>query len=78
MPLYEYRCSGCGATFEQLMKSNAARPGACPQCGGNKLEKLFSSFNARATAESFAMPPCASGSCSAESCATGACPMHDH
>ncbi len=40
MPIFEYRCRDCGATFEFLVRGvEAAR---CPQCDGVSLEKLLS------------------------------------
>jgi putative FmdB family regulatory protein len=32
MPIYEYRCSACGADFERLQRVSDATP-ACPTCG---------------------------------------------
>jgi len=40
MPIYEYRCADCGATFEALVR--ASRVVTCPQCGGSSLDKLLS------------------------------------
>jgi putative FmdB family regulatory protein len=34
MPLYEYACSRCSNSFEELV-SIAAAPPACPACGQN-------------------------------------------
>jgi len=40
MPIYEYRCRDCDATFEALVRdSNAV---TCPQCGSSSLDKLLS------------------------------------
>ena len=41
MPLYEYRCSKCGKTFEVLQKFSDAPLKKHPGCGG-KVEKLIS------------------------------------
>ena len=40
MPIFEYRCHDCGATFDALLRGNEAVN--CPQCGGLSLEKLLS------------------------------------
>jgi putative FmdB family regulatory protein len=40
VPLYEYRCDGCGAEHELLLEIGAAAP-ACPACAG-VLRKRFS------------------------------------
>ena len=42
MPLYEYKCSKCGAVTEIIQKVSDPPPRTCPQCGG-KLHKLLSS-----------------------------------
>jgi len=49
MPLYEYRCNDCDHRFEVLQHLNAGTEELlCPQCGGETLEKLFSTFAASA------------------------------
>jgi putative FmdB family regulatory protein len=40
MPIYDYRCSKCGHSFEQLVKPDEKPP--CPKCGAKKAERLFS------------------------------------
>jgi putative FmdB family regulatory protein len=42
MPLYEYRCSGCGHRFEALVQGRSGV--ACPACRGRKLDRLLSVF----------------------------------
>jgi putative FmdB family regulatory protein len=43
MPLYEYRCHGCGHVFETLRGFHEKDEDvACPQCGKKKAEKLLS------------------------------------
>jgi putative FmdB family regulatory protein len=45
VPLYEFTCEKCGATFEELV---AAGPDGlevtCPECGSEDVEKLVSRF----------------------------------
>jgi putative FmdB family regulatory protein len=41
MPIYEYRCTRCGRTFEAIQKMSDAPLEACEACRG-PLEKLFS------------------------------------
>jgi putative FmdB family regulatory protein len=41
MPLYEYKCSTCGYSFEVLQKVNEPRLKKCPRCGG-LLKKVLS------------------------------------
>jgi putative FmdB family regulatory protein len=43
VPLYDYRCKGCGAEFEALVRPPAAP--ACPACAGADLERLLSGFS---------------------------------
>ncbi len=40
MPIYEYRCRNCNATFEMLVRASTTV--ICPQCGGSSLDKLLS------------------------------------
>lgn len=42
MPIYEYRCRGCQAEFEALVR--AAETPACPACASADLERLVSLF----------------------------------
>jgi putative FmdB family regulatory protein len=41
LPVYEYRCSDCGADEEQLLPLGAPAPAACAACGG-PLRRRFS------------------------------------
>ncbi|HVB38321.1 MAG TPA: zinc ribbon domain-containing protein [Vicinamibacterales bacterium] len=43
MPLYDFRCRGCGNTFEALVRSQDPEP-RCPSCQGRDLEQLLSTF----------------------------------
>ncbi len=40
MPLYEYSCRKCRHTFEALVFNG--EQAECPECHGNRLERLFS------------------------------------
>jgi putative FmdB family regulatory protein len=42
MPTYDYRCSACGHTFEELQTFSEEPLTKCPKCKKNKLERLFS------------------------------------
>jgi putative FmdB family regulatory protein len=42
MPIYEYRCSGCGHKLESLQKLADAPLVTCPACGKDTLTKLLS------------------------------------
>ena len=41
MPLYEYRCTACGHTFEVIQRFNDRPLRKCRECAG-RLEKLIS------------------------------------
>src|SRR5262249_37099327 len=43
MPLYEYRCLGCGHQFELLLL-RSSQAAACPACQSESVERLVSSF----------------------------------
>jgi putative FmdB family regulatory protein len=40
MPIFEYRCEGCGRQFETLVLKGTVP--ACPECKSEALEKLLS------------------------------------
>jgi putative FmdB family regulatory protein len=40
MPIFEYKCRGCGNEFEALVRKSDIH--ACPSCSGTELERLLS------------------------------------
>ena len=48
MPIYEYRCGGCGRKVSLLVRSLTTAL-ACPRCGSGELTRLFSTFAMRRT-----------------------------
>jgi len=51
MPLYEYRCSSCGAQFEQLRRmQDAGAPVTCPKCQAPGAERLLSTISSHSGA----------------------------
>jgi putative FmdB family regulatory protein len=40
MPIYDYRCSACAATFELLVRSSTVP--TCPHCASTALERQLS------------------------------------
>jgi putative FmdB family regulatory protein len=45
VPLYEFTCEKCGATFEELVGAGLEGLGVtCPDCGSEGVEKLVSRF----------------------------------
>jgi putative FmdB family regulatory protein len=43
MPLYEYKCEKCGATFEAITRITEKDETECPECGA-PAERQVSSF----------------------------------
>jgi putative FmdB family regulatory protein len=43
MPLYDFRCRGCGHEFETLVRAGDEGL-ACPSCKGRDIERLLSTF----------------------------------
>lgn len=75
MPIFEFKCGGCGKIFEKLSKA-ADRKADCPDCG-KKAEKIFSAFNAIGNSpfskcSSAETCPSVGKSC----CSGGTCGMH--
>jgi putative FmdB family regulatory protein len=53
MPIYEYRCRKCGELFEKIQRVDEGGESLeCPYCGGQKPEKVFSSFSSLRGSES--------------------------
>ncbi len=45
MPMYEYRCEGCGKKFELFQSIHAVpEETACPHCHAKKATRLLSAF----------------------------------
>ena len=45
MPIYEYECLNCGDHFELLRSmSDNDRDIKCPECGAEKVSRVFSTF----------------------------------
>lgn len=47
MPIYEYRCAGCGHHLEALQKMSEAPLRKCPDCGKAQLRRLVSASRFR-------------------------------
>lgn len=53
MPVYEYRCDTCGATFEMLRRmQDADRDLNCPECRSEEVKRQLSTFATRGCVES--------------------------
>ncbi len=42
MPLYEYACNKCLATWAELRGVGEDTPGCCPDCGSTEVTKMVS------------------------------------
>ncbi|MDF1766240.1 MAG: zinc ribbon domain-containing protein [Gammaproteobacteria bacterium] len=47
MPIYEYRCDGCGHALEALQRMSDAPLTLCPACGKEQLSKQISAASFR-------------------------------
>jgi putative FmdB family regulatory protein len=72
VPLYEYRCLGCGRLFERLVRTwNEAVD--CPACASQEVEKQLSTFSFTGTdSGGGGMAMGGGGSC----CGRGGCGCH--
>jgi putative FmdB family regulatory protein len=56
MPIYEYRCTVCGKRFSRQESiaehGRQASPPACPECGAQAVEPVFSPFFAKTVRKS--------------------------
>ncbi len=66
MPIYEYRCEECQTRFETLVRHGDTP--CCPQCQGERLQKLVS-----AHAVGSGMPDTACGAPPSPMCGAGGC-----
>ncbi|MGE5575700.1 MAG: FmdB family zinc ribbon protein [Syntrophothermus sp.] len=73
MPLYEFKCSHCGAKFETLCSNATAQQGVkCVSCGSEGAQKIFSTFGYKSGSSSKVSTGSGSGGgCS--SCGTHNC-----
>lgn len=73
MPIYEYKCPKCDATFEELVRSTGAGDQvACPNCGHREVVRQPSVFTAHA-AQARRWPP--AGGCGSCCGPDGSCPL---
>ena len=65
MPIYEYRCRGCGVDFEKYVAA-AGNTVACPACAGADISRKLSVFGLRSDGPVASMPSgggCCGGGC---------------
>jgi len=63
MPLRDYTCDACGHRFEKLERTGSRARARCPECGGTKLMKAFSSFAVAAATSTPSRTPAPCGDC---------------
>jgi len=64
MPLYEYRCRGCGERFEVLQRLGASGEDLlCPRCGVEQPERVLSTFAAGGAREGAGAMDAAAAAC---------------
>jgi putative FmdB family regulatory protein len=78
MPVFDYRCSDCGTTYDVYHKvKEISEDVVCPHCGSPSHKKLMSaatvSMGGKSSSSSFSPPPCESGG---ECCGGGACGLN--
>lgn len=79
MPIFEYRCTDCGSSFDILHKGAENQDLVqCPDCASRNAVKKFSTFAASVTSGSSSYDAgCSTGSCGVPSygggCANGMC-----
>ncbi len=61
MPIYEYRCRGCGRDFEKYLPTASAAV-TCPQCESGNVMRKLSLFGTK-TEPQFAPAPGGGGCC---------------
>ena len=74
MPLYEYVCADCAASFEKLVR-RWGEAVDCAHCGSASVEKQLSTFavGSASAASTGAAPACGQGACESGPCGAGAC-----
>jgi len=63
MPIYEFRCKKCDDVFECLIFKSDDNNIPCPSCGGDKTEKLLSTFSSLSSSSSQVTDNVSSPSC---------------
>jgi len=46
VPVYEYRCTVCGTSLEEIKPMDAGPPGPCLECGGD-LKRVYGRVGVR-------------------------------
>ena len=74
MPIYEYKCEGCGGHYEQIRKmSDADSNLECPECRSREVKRQLSSFAAHSGSGPQRNAPMGGGGCGMGACGSGGC-----
>lgn len=77
MPIYEFRCTGCGQLFELLLRPGEALEGVfCTHCGREGGERVLSKATHSVGSGGESLPQATSRSCAGGSCSTMTLPGH--
>jgi putative FmdB family regulatory protein len=66
MPIYEFRCLGCGHVFEFLKLKKEAEEMKCPKCNSEEVERVLSTVNVAKSVSgktSSTVKSCGGGTC---------------
>ena len=66
MPIYEFRCLGCGHVFEFLKLKKEAEEMKCPKCNSEEVERVLSVVSvskAHSGKASSTVKSCGGGTC---------------
>ncbi len=75
MPIYEYKCNGCGTVSEILHKSMDTKTVNCSKCDSTDLSKLVSVPGAVMTKERNSVPTDVPPACpNQDRCGVSSCP----
>ncbi len=77
MPIYEFRCMGCGELFELLLRPGETMGGIdCPHCGQQNAERVLSRVSHTVGSSSGPGAEVTTRSCSSGTCGSLTLPGH--
>ncbi len=71
MRLYDFRCRGCGKSFEDLVQD--VREARCPSCASADVDKQLSAFSVGGGSSESEPVSYGGGGCGTGTCGTGGC-----
>ncbi|MGN7613023.1 FmdB family zinc ribbon protein [Magnetococcales bacterium HHB-1] len=72
MPIYQYKCDGCGHAFEKNHPMSDPPVKTCPECNQEKVRKIFATGGIVGSIKS-GSPPSPPPACSSGMCGSGMC-----